>query len=187
MDCVGRIPCAQEGLSRLRVSARRQPLRRYTPPPPRADSAASLAVKTYVANPTDRERNWVLVDANGQTLGRLATQIADALRGKRKPEYTPHVDTGDFVVVINAEKISVTGNKRAEKRYYRHSGYPGGLKSRTLEEMLERRPEEVIRIAVKGMLPRNRLARKQITKLKVYAGTEHPHAAQSPTPMEIKS
>jgi large subunit ribosomal protein L13 len=146
-----------------------------------------LAVKTYVANTTDRERNWLLVDANGQTLGRLATQIADALRGKRKPEYTPHVDTGDFVVVINAEKISVTGNKRAEKRYYRHSGYPGGLKSRTLEEMLERRPEEVIRIAVKGMLPRNRLARKQITKLKVYAGGDHPHAAQSPTPMEIKS
>jgi len=144
-------------------------------------------VKTYVANTTDRERNWVLVDANGQTLGRLATQIADALRGKRKPEYTPHVDTGDFVIVVNAEKISVTGNKRAEKRYYRHSGYPGGLRSRTLEEMLERRPEEVIRIAVKGMLPRNRLARRQITKLKVYAGADHPHAAQSPTPMEIKS
>jgi large subunit ribosomal protein L13 len=144
-------------------------------------------MKTYVANANDRERNWLLVDATGLTLGRLATQIADALRGKRKPEYTPHVDTGDFVVVINAEKISVTGNKRAEKRYYRHSGYPGGLKSRTLEEMLERRPEEVIRIAVKGMLPRNRLARKQITKLKVYAGAEHPHAAQSPTPMEIKS
>ncbi len=144
-------------------------------------------MKTYVANPATRERNWVLVDANGQTLGRLATQIADALRGKRKPEYTPHVDTGDFVVVINAEKISVTGNKRAEKRYYRHSGYPGGLKSRTLEEMLERRPEEVIRIAVKGMLPRNRMARKQITKLKIYAGGDHPHAAQSPTPMEIKS
>jgi len=144
-------------------------------------------VKTYVATTTDRERNWVLVDANGQTLGRLATQIADALRGKRKPEYTPHVDTGDFVIVVNAEKISVTGNKRAEKRYYRHSGYPGGLRSRTLEEMLERRPEEVIRIAVKGMLPRNRLARRQITKLKVYAGADHPHAAQSPTPMEIKS
>ena len=144
-------------------------------------------MKTYVANTTDRERNWVLVDANGQTLGRLATQIADALRGKRKPEYTPHVDTGDFVIVVNAEKISVTGNKRAEKRYYRHSGYPGGLRSRTLEEMLERRPEEVIRIAVKGMLPRNRLARRQITKLKVYAGADHPHAAQSPTPMEIKS
>jgi len=145
------------------------------------------AVKTYVANSENRERNWLIVDAEGQTLGRLATQIADALRGKRKPEYTPHVDTGDFVVVINAEKISVTGNKRAEKRYYRHSGYPGGLKSRTLEEMLQRRPEEVIRIAVKGMMPRNRLARKQITKLKVYAGADHPHVAQSPQPMETIS
>src|SRR5215210_6979782 len=109
------------------------------------------ALKTYVATPKDRERNWLLVDADGQTLGRLATQIADALRGKRKPTYTPHIDTGDFVVVINAEKISVTGNKRTEKRYYRHSGYPGGLKSRTLNDMLERRPEEVIRLAVRGM------------------------------------
>jgi large subunit ribosomal protein L13 len=144
-----------------------------------------LTVKTYVANSETRERNWLVVDATGQTLGRLATQIADALRGKRKPEYTPHVDTGDFVVVVNAEKISVSGNKRAEKRYYRHSGYPGGIKSRTLEEMLERRPDEVIRLAVKGMLPRNRLARKQLTKLKVYAGAEHPHAAQKPEPLEI--
>jgi large subunit ribosomal protein L13 len=144
-------------------------------------------VKTYVANSNTRERNWLVVDANGQTLGRLATQIADALRGKRKPEYTPHVDTGDFVIVVNAEKISVSGNKRTEKRYYRHSGYPGGIRSRTLEEMLERRPEEVIRLAVKGMLPRNRLARKQLTKLKVYAGAEHPHAAQQPQPLEIKS
>ena len=110
-------------------------------------------MKTYVATPTDRERNWLLVDAEGQTLGRLATQIADALRGKRKPTYTPHIDTGDFVVVVNAEKISVTGNKRAEKRYYRHSGYPGGLKSRTLNEMLERRPEEVIRLAVRACCP----------------------------------
>ncbi len=131
-------------------------------------------MKTYVANPETRERNWLVVDATGLTLGRLATQIADALRGKRKPEYTPHVDTGDFVIVVNAEKI-----------YYRHSGYPGGLKERTLEEMLEKRPEEVIRKAVKGMLPRNRLARKQITKLKVYAGPDHPHAAQQPVPMEI--
>jgi large subunit ribosomal protein L13 len=145
------------------------------------------AVKTYVATPENRERNWLLVDAEGKTLGRLATQIADALRGKRKPEYTPHVDTGDFVVVVNAEKIHVTGDKRAQKRYYRHSGYPGGLRSRTLEEMLERRPEEVIRRAVKGMLPRNRLARRQITKLKVYAGPEHPHAAQQPKPMEIQT
>ncbi len=145
------------------------------------------AMKTYVANSSDRERNWLIVDANGQTLGRLATQIADALRGKRKPTYTPHVDTGDFVVVVNAERISVSGNKWSDKRYDRHSGYPGGLRSRTLEEMLDRRPEEVIRLAVKGMLPRNRLARKQITKLKIYAGPEHPHVAKQPQPMEINS
>ena len=145
------------------------------------------SVKTYVANAQNRERNWLVVDATGQTLGRLATQIATALRGKTKPEYTPHVDTDDFVVVVNAEKISVTGNKRADKRYYRHSGYPGGIKERTLEEMLRRRPEEVIRLAVKGMLPRTRLGRKQLTKLKVYAGPEHPHAAQKPTPMEIQT
>ena len=144
-------------------------------------------MKTYVANAQNRERNWLVVDATGQTLGRLATQIATALRGKTKPEYTPHVDTGDFVVVVNAEKISVTGNKRADKRYYRHTGYPGGIKERTLEEMLRRRPEEVIRLAVKGMLPRTRLGRKQLTKLKVYAGPEHPHVAQKPTPMEIET
>jgi large subunit ribosomal protein L13 len=144
-------------------------------------------VKTFVAKPSDRQRDWVIVDATGQTLGRLATQIADVLRGKRKPTYTPHIDTGDFVVVINAEKISVSGNKRADKLYHRHSGYPGGLKTRTLGEMLERRPEEVIRLAVKGMLPRNRLARKQLTKLKIYAGPEHPHVAQKPQPMENQS
>jgi large subunit ribosomal protein L13 len=144
-------------------------------------------MKTYVATPATRERNWLVVDANGQTLGRLATQIADTLRGKRKPEYTPHCDVGDFVIVVNAEKISVTGNKLQEKRYYRHSGYPGGLRSRTLAEMLQRRPEEVIRKAVKGMLPRNRLGRAQITKLKVYAGPDHPHAAQKPQPMEIET
>ncbi len=144
-------------------------------------------MKTYTATPVDRQRDWFVVDAAGLTLGRLATQIADTLRGKRKPTYTPHVDTGDFVVVVNAEKISVTGNKRRDKRYYRHSGYPGGLKSRSLEEMLSRRPEEVIRIAVKGMLPRNRLARKQLTKLKVYAGPDHPHTAQQPKPMEIET
>ena len=142
-------------------------------------------MKTYVATPKDRERNWVLVDANGQNLGRLATQIADLLRGKRKPTYTPHVDVGDFVIIINAEKVAVTGNKRSEKRYYRHSGYPGGLKSRTFEEMITRRPEEVIRLAVKGMLPRNRLGRKQLTKLKVYAGPDHPHVAQMPQPMAL--
>jgi large subunit ribosomal protein L13 len=146
---------------------------------------ASVASKTFVANAIDRDRQWLLIDANGLTLGRLATQIADLLRGKRKAEYTPHVDTGDFVVVINAEKISVSGNKMIEKMYRRHTGYPGGLRERTLEEMLERRPEEVIRQAVRGMLPRNRLARQQITKLKVYAGTDHPHVAQKPTKLEI--
>ena len=144
-------------------------------------------MKTWNAKPGEVERRWYLVDAEGKTLGRLATQIADMLRGKGKPEYTPHVDTGDFVIVVNAEKISVTGQKRTEKMYYRHSGYPGGLKSRTLNDMLERRPEEVIRLAVKGMLPKNRLARKQLTKLKVYAGPEHPHAAQQPKPLELET
>ena len=142
-------------------------------------------MKTYNAKPGEIQRDWYLVDAEGKTLGRLATQIAEQLRGKTKPVYTPHVDTGDFVVVVNAEKISVTGNKRADKKYYRHSGYPGGLKTRTLDEMLERRPEEVLRLAVKGMLPRNRLARKQLTKLKIYAGPEHPHVAQAPTTLEV--
>jgi large subunit ribosomal protein L13 len=142
-------------------------------------------LKTFVATPANRERNWLVVDATGQTLGRLATQIADTLRGKRKPEYTPHCDVGDFVVVVNAEKIAVTGNKLAEKKYYRHSGYPGGLRERTLAEMLKRRPEEVIRLAVRGMLPRTRLGRAQLRKLKVYAGPDHPHAAQQPEPMEV--
>jgi large subunit ribosomal protein L13 len=145
------------------------------------------STKTYTATPADRERNWLLLDADGRTLGRLATQIADLLRGKRKPQYTPHVDTGDFVVVVNAEKVYVSGKKRTDKRYYRHSGYPGGLRSRSFEDMLERRPEEIIRLAVKGMMPRNRLARKQITKLKVYAGPEHPHAAQKPQPLKADS
>ncbi len=144
-------------------------------------------MKTYGATPDSRERNWLVVDASGKTLGRLATPIADRLRGKRKPEYTPHIDVGDFVIVVNAERISVTGNKRQEKRYYRHSGYPGGLRSRTLEEMLARRPEEVIRLAVKGMLPRTRLGRAQLRKLKVYAGPDHPHAAQKPEPLEVEA
>jgi large subunit ribosomal protein L13 len=168
---------AKRGHQTLAIMVRRRAVTR----------GALLPMKTYVATPHDRERNWLLVDAEGQTLGRLATQIADALRGKRKPAYTPHVDTGDFVVVVNAEKISVTGSKRQEKLYYRHSGYPGGLKSRTLNDMLERRPEEVIRLAVKGMLPKNRLARKQLTKLKVYAGPDHPHAAQQPKPLELET
>jgi large subunit ribosomal protein L13 len=143
-------------------------------------------MKTYVATPATRERNWLVVDATGQTLGRLATRVADALRGKDKPEYTPHIDVGDFVIVVNAAQISVTGNKRKDKLYHRHSGYPGGLRLRTLGDMLERRPEEVIRRAVKGMLPRNRLGRAQLRKLKIYAGPDHPHAAQKPEPMEVK-
>jgi large subunit ribosomal protein L13 len=142
-------------------------------------------MKTYVAKPSTREREWLLVDANGKTLGRLATQLADILRGKGKPEYTPHIDTGDFVVVVNAEKVHVTGNKLQAKLYRRHSGYPGGLRERTLEEMLERRPQEVIRLAVKGMLPRNRLARQQLRKLRVYAGPDHPHEAQQPRAIDV--
>jgi large subunit ribosomal protein L13 len=144
-------------------------------------------MKTYNAKPGEIDRLWYVVDAEGKTLGRLATQIADTLRGKGKPEYTPHVDTGDFVVVVNAEKVAVTGNKLDDKIYYRHSGYPGGLRERTLREELARRPTEVLRKAVKGMLPRNRLARAQITKLKIYAGPEHPHEAQAPKQLEVKT
>jgi large subunit ribosomal protein L13 len=143
-------------------------------------------MKTYSAKPGEITREWYLVDADGQTLGRLATLIADTLRGKRKPVFTPHVDTGDFVVVVNAEKIAVTGNKLDQKMYYRHSGYPGGLKSRSLREQLDRRPTEVLRVAVKGMLPKNRLARQQITKLKIYAGPEHPHESQNPQPLNLE-
>ena len=142
--------------------------------------------KTWNAKPGEVTRRWYVVDAEGQTLGRLATRIADTLRGKNKPEYTPHVDTGDFVVV-NAEKIRVTGNKLDQKLYYRHSGYPGGLRSRTLRAQLERRPTEVLRKAVKGMLPRNKLASAQIGKLKIYAGPEHPHSAQSPEPLKLET
>jgi large subunit ribosomal protein L13 len=143
-------------------------------------------MKTYTAKKGEIARDWYLVDAEGQTLGRLATRIADTLRGKGKPQYTPHVDTGDFVIVVNAEKIQVTGNKLDQKRYYRHSGYPGGLRSRTLREQLDRRPTEVLRTAVKGMLPKNRLARQQINKLKIYAGPEHPHEAQAPKPLPLE-
>jgi large subunit ribosomal protein L13 len=143
-------------------------------------------MKTYPANAQDRERSWYVVDAEGKTLGRLATQIANVLRGKHKPTYTPHVDVGDFVIVVNAEKVAVTGDKREKKLYWRHSGYPGGIRSRTLGDLLEKRPEEVIRKAVKGMLPRNRLARQQLRKLRVYAGPEHPHQAQKPEQLEIE-
>ena len=145
-----------------------------------------MSTKTYNAKPGEVARDWYLVDAEGQTLGRLATRIADTLRGKGKPQYTPHVDTGDFVVVVNAEKIAVTGKKLDDKMYYRHSGYPGGLKERSLREQLERRPTEVIRKAVKGMLPKNRLAAQQLTKLKIYAGPEHPHGPQNPQPLNLE-
>jgi large subunit ribosomal protein L13 len=144
-------------------------------------------MRTYQATPQDRERVWYVVDAENRTLGRLATQIADVLRGKRKPTYTPHVDVGDFVIVINAERVAVTGDKREKKLYWRHSGYPGGIRSRTLGDLLEKRPEDVIRRAVKGMLPRNRLARQQLRKLKVYAGPDHPHQAQKPEQLEIET
>jgi large subunit ribosomal protein L13 len=144
-------------------------------------------MRTYQATSQDRERGWYVVDAENKTLGRLATQIADVLRGKRKPTYTPHVDVGDFVIVVNAEKVAVTGDKREKKLYWRHSGYPGGIRSRTLGDLLEKRPEEVIRKAVKGMLPRNRLARAQLGKLKVYAGPDHPHQAQKPEQLEIET
>ena len=142
-------------------------------------------MKTFTAKNETVQRDWYVVDAEGKTLGRLATQIADTLRGKGKPTYTPHVDTGDFVVVVNAEKIAVTGSKLDTKIYYRHTGYPGGIKQRTLREQLERRPTEVIRKAVKGMLPKNKLASAQLNKLKVYAGPNHPHAAQAPKSMEL--
>ncbi len=143
-------------------------------------------MKTYSAKPGEIARDRYVVDAEGRTLGRLATQLADVLRGKTKAQYTPHVDTGDFVVVVNAEKIAVTGKKLDEKLYYRHSGYPGGLKERTLREQLDRQPTEVLRKAVKGMLPRNKIARQQLLKLKIYAGPEHPHEAQAPKTLEVR-
>jgi large subunit ribosomal protein L13 len=143
-------------------------------------------VKTFVAKPATIEKKWLVVDADGQTLGRLSTVVADALRGKRKVTYTPNIDTGDFVVVVNAEKIVVTGKKLDEKMYWRHSGYPGGIKGESLKNLLARRPEEVVRRAVKGMLPHNRLGAAQLRKLKIYTGPEHPHVAQHPAPLAIK-
>ena len=143
-------------------------------------------MKTFVAKPATIEKKWYVVDADGQTLGRLSTVVADALRGKRKVIYTPNIDTGDFVVIVNAEKIAVTGKKLEEKMYWRHSGYPGGIKGEALKDLLARRPEEVVRRAVKGMLPHNKLGAAQLSKLKVYAGPEHPHVAQNPAPLAIK-
>ena len=142
-------------------------------------------MSTLSAKPGTVDRQWWIVDAEGQNLGRLASVIAETLAGKRSPWYTRHCDTGDFVVVVNAEKVAVTGNKLRDKRYWRHSGYPGGIRSRTLGEQLERRPEEVLRKAVRGMLPKNSLGRAQLMKLKIYAGDEHPHAAQQPKPLRL--
>ena len=137
-------------------------------------------------NAGDIERRWYVVDASGQTLGRLATRIAMVLRGRHKPNFTPHVDVGDFVIVVNAGKVEVTGNKRATKTYYEYSGYPGGLYGSTFEELAERDPARIFEHAVSGMLPKkSRLAKKQLTKLKVYAGAEHPHAAQKPEPLPL--
>ena len=135
---------------------------------------------TYIAKPAEVERNWYVVDAEGQTLGRLASEVAKVLRGKHKPTYTPHVDTGDHVIIINAEKIKVTGNKLDQKIYAHHTGYAGGLKERTLRQMLDKKPEDVLKEAIKGMLPKNTLGRKMFTKLRVYAGPEHEQQAQKP-------
>ena len=143
-------------------------------------------MKTYYAKPGEVQRDWVLVDATDMVLGRLATRVAEILKGKTKPQYTPHIDVGDFVVVINAEKIRLTGNKAADKNYYSHSGYPGGLKEVSFERMLEKHPERIIEKAVRGMLPKNSLGRSMGKKLKVYAGPEHPHEAQNPQMIELK-
>jgi len=142
-------------------------------------------VKTYIPKVDEIKRSWYLVDAEGKVLGRLASKIAKILSGKNKPIYTPHLDVGDFVVVINAKKVRVTGNKEEKKVYYRHSGYSGGLKSQTYEELLEKNPRKIIREAVKGMLPKNRLGRKMIKKLKIYSYSEHPHQAQQPEKIEL--
>jgi large subunit ribosomal protein L13 len=143
-------------------------------------------VRTYSPKPGEIERQWHVIDASDVVLGRLATHAATLLRGKHKPTFAPHVDMGDFVIVINASKIALTGNKRQSKMAYRHSGYPGGLKQVSYDELLTKRPDRAVELAVKGMLPHNRLGRKLIGKLKVYAGAEHPHAAQMPVPFEIK-
>ena len=142
-------------------------------------------MKTFVAKPETVKRDWYVVDAEGKTLGRLATEIASRLRGKHKPEYTPHVDTGDYIVVINAEKVAVTGKKASDKMYYSHSGFPGGIKSISFEKLIDRKPEMVIEAAVKGMLPKGPLGRAMFRKLKVYAGGEHNHAAQQPQVLDI--
>lgn len=141
---------------------------------------------TYMAKPQEVERKWYIVDAAGQTLGRVASEVASILRGKHKPEFTPHVDTGDFVIVINADKVKLTGKKLTKKIYYRHSLYPGGLKATTAGDMLKNRPTRMFELAVKGMLPKNSLGRQMFSKLKVYAGEEHPHQAQKPEVWQIR-
>ncbi|GGK77046.1 50S ribosomal protein L13 [Amphritea balenae] len=140
---------------------------------------------TFSAKPAEVKRDWYVIDAEGKTLGRMATEIARRLRGKHKAEYTPHVDTGDYIVVINAEKVNVTGNKRKDKTYYRHTGYPGGLRETSFEKMVETQPTRTIELAVKGMLPKGPLGRAMYTKMKVYAGAEHPHAAQQPQELTL--
>jgi large subunit ribosomal protein L13 len=142
-------------------------------------------MKTYSAKAETVEHDWYVVDAADKTLGRLSTEIARRLRGKHKPVYTPHVDTGDYIVVVNADKVKVTGNKRNDKMYYRHSGYPGGMKSMNFDKLIAHDPKRVIELAVKGMMPRNPLGRKMLGKLKVYAGSEHPHTAQQPKELSI--
>jgi large subunit ribosomal protein L13 len=142
-------------------------------------------MKSYMARPLEVERKWYVVDAEGKHLGRLATEIVRVLRGKNKPQYTPHVDVGDFVVVVNADRVALTGRKAEQRVYRRHSGYPGGMKETSYEQMLARKPTEVLRKAVYGMMPKTRLARKQFKKLKIYAGPEHPHAAQDPQTLEV--
>ena len=142
-------------------------------------------MKTFSAKAESVTRDWYIVDAEGKTLGRLAAAVATRLRGKHKPEYTPHVDTGDYIVIVNAEKIGVTGNKATQKIYYSHTGYPGGIKDITFEKLIDKAPERVIQSAVKGMLPRGPLGREMFRKLKIYAGTEHPHTAQQPQVLEL--
>ena len=142
-------------------------------------------MKTFSAKPAEVRRDWFVIDATDKTLGRMATEIARRLRGKHKPEYTPHVDTGDYIVVVNAEKVQVTGNKPKDKMYHRHTGYPGGLKSMPFEKMIQSHPERLIELTVKGMLPKNPLGRAMLIKLKVFAGPEHNHSAQQPQALEI--
>jgi large subunit ribosomal protein L13 len=151
----------------------------------RASKNSRLIMKTYSAKKETAKHNWYVVDATDKTLGRMATEIANRLRGKHKPEFTPHVDTGDYVVVVNAEKVKVSGNKTTDKMYYHHTGFPGGIKSISFDKLIDKAPERAIEFAVKGMMPKNKLSRAMLSKLKVYSGSEHPHQAQQPQLLEI--